>query len=129
MDLSMPFLGRCPRLSHDAALRPSRRNQDTFLSVSIMPFCLGKMLHCVALRADTALIVSAFQAFGNDTSAIRGLTAPALDVSALPGLNPTIPTCHVPNKTRIRPATTKTEIDTMVADYLSVSVIVSFPAI
>jgi hypothetical protein len=51
-----------------------------------------------ALRADTPVIVSAFQAFGNYTSAIRGLTAPALDVSARPGLNPEIPTCQVPNK-------------------------------
>jgi hypothetical protein len=49
------------------------------------------------------VIVSAFQAFGNYTSAIRGLTAPAVDVSALPGLNPEIPTCQVPNKMRIRP--------------------------
>ncbi len=50
-----------------------------------------------ARRADTVVIVSAFQAFGNYTPAIRGLAAPAEDVSALPGLNPTIPTYQVPS--------------------------------
>ena len=42
-----------------------------------------------ARRADTLVIVSAFQAFGNYTSAILSLAAPALDV---PGLYQAIPT-------------------------------------
>ena len=60
---------------------------------------VGDSQETQGLRADTLAIVPAFQALGSYTSAFRGLTAPALDLSALPGRNPTITTSQIPRAT------------------------------